>query len=117
MPKKVDKYIAERQDIVEKLLVILGINENNNMFSLHKIDNNVEKQNEIMSLQSDVKKYFICGSWGCFKKKDITKRRWLSLVKGILQNGNYNINSSHLVSKTNNSDHNGTIYFIQNISF
>ena len=69
MPKKIEQYINERKDVLDRLLVILGITEGNNMFSLHKIDENNNIQQQILDLESEIKKYFICGEWSCFKKK------------------------------------------------
>jgi hypothetical protein len=57
MPKKIEKYETERKEVIDKLFVILNINDNNT-FYLHDIDNNINKQEEIMNLVHDVKKYF-----------------------------------------------------------
>ena len=113
MPKTVDKFIIERQDIIDKLSVILGFNDNNNMFSLHKLDNDIVKQNDIIALESDIKKYFICSNWTCFKNKNNIKRKWLSLIKYIFKNMNYNVSSSQLISNSNNiMKYKDTIYEI-----
>jgi hypothetical protein len=44
MPKQVDKYVEERKQVLSQMLEILGITEQNNMFSLHKLDGDEEKQ-------------------------------------------------------------------------
>jgi hypothetical protein len=36
MPKKVEQFANERTQVLNQMLQILGINEQNNMFSLHK---------------------------------------------------------------------------------
>lgn len=112
MPKKVDKFDNERKEVLNKMFQILGINENNNMFSLHKLDGDQEKQNEIINLQDDIKKYFICGEWTCFKKKDTTKRIWLSMIKYVVKDMGYQIFTSR---KNVNFDENiihDTIYYL-----
>ena len=58
MPKKIEKYDTERKEVIDKLLVILGINEVNNMFSLHKIDEDNNIQQKILDLEPEIKKYF-----------------------------------------------------------
>ena len=66
MPKQVDKYTNERQEVLNQMFQILGIDESNNKFLLHELDANVEKQNRILELEPNIKKYFICGKWNCF---------------------------------------------------
>ena len=58
MPKKVDNYMEEQKIVLHKIINILCGN-NNNVFLLHDIDNNVEKQQQIYNLEPDIKKYFI----------------------------------------------------------
>jgi len=85
MPKQVDKYTKERQEVLNKMFQILGINENSNTFLLHELDSNIDKQNKILELEPEIKKYFICGSWNCFKDSSI-KRRYLSFIKNTMKN-------------------------------
>lgn len=112
MPKKVEQYINERKEVFDRLLVILGINEENT-FYLHDIDNNINKQKEIMNLVPDVKKYFICSTWTCFAKNDV-KRFYLSLIKYLMKDMNYNMISSRASLKDNNTGKflNATLYHV-----
>ena len=112
MPKKVEKYDTERKEIIDKLFVILGITDNNT-FYLHDIDNNITKQEEIMNLVPDVKKYFICSTWTCFAKNDV-KRFYLSLIKYLMKDMNYNMISSRASLKDNNTGKflNATLYHV-----
>lgn len=112
MPKKVEQFENERKEVLNKMFQILGINEQNNMFSLHKIDGDQEKQNAIINLQDDIKKYFLASRWTCFNKADNCKRIWLSMIKNVVKDMGYNITSSNIVSKSDDYMHNGTIYFI-----
>ena len=89
MPKKIEQFDNERKDVLNKMFSILEINENNNMFSLHKLDGDHEKQAKIIELEDDIKKYFLCGKWTCFKKKETTKRRWLSMIKYVVNDMGY----------------------------
>jgi hypothetical protein len=85
MPKQVDKFTNERQDILNKMFLILGVNENNNTFLLHELDQNIEKQNKILELEPEIKKYFICGSWSCFRNEDAIKNKSLSIIKSVVK--------------------------------
>ena len=83
MPKVVDKYDKERLEVLHKIFNILGINENNNKFLLHELDNDKKKQEEILALEPEIKKYFICGKWSCFKNE--MKRIALSYIKHVVK--------------------------------
>lgn len=72
---------------------ILGIGEKNNTFLLHELDTNVDKQNKILELEPDIKKYFICGKWSCFKDPEM-KRRYLSFIKYVTKDMEYNMLSA-----------------------
>jgi len=94
MPKKVELYNEERQNIINKLFEILEINEFNKSFSLHKLDTNLEKQQQILDLELEIKKYFICSRWTCINKKNI-QRKWLSLIKYLFKDMNIEFTSLH----------------------
>ena len=114
MPKKVEQYNNERKQLLDKLFNILEINENNNMFSLHKLDNDIEKQNKILELESEIKKYFLCSRWTYFNnRKRISKRSYLLLVKAILRDMDIKIYTSSLIKKLDdNTTKCETIYSI-----
>jgi hypothetical protein len=102
MPKKVELYNEERQNIINKLFEILEINNNNNFFSLQKLDEDIEKQKQILDLEPDIKKFFKCSRWTCINKKNV-QRKWLSIIKYLFKD--MNIKYSSLTNKTI-----GTIY-------
>ena len=112
MPKKVDQYDNERKELLNKLLVILNINDNNNMFSLHKIDEDATIQQNILGLEPEIKKYFVCSEWSCFKRKDKINRRWLSFIKYILKDMNIKLEKSIIIGKAGQYENSGTLYFI-----
>jgi len=112
MPKKIEKFENERKIIINKLFEIIGIDQNNNLLSLHKMDNDLEKQQKIIDLESDIKKYFISSRWTCFNKPKNCKRIWLSILKNTLKDMGYEIISSSIVSKIDDYLENGTIYII-----
>ena len=112
MPKKIDNFINERQEVLNKILNIVGINENKNTFYLHELDNDKKKQDDINNLIIDIKKYFICSTWTCFCKDNV-KRIYLSIIKYIMKEMNYNM----IPSRTNIKNDQGkfinvTIYHI-----
>jgi hypothetical protein len=104
MPKTIDKYTIERNDILQKLLNILEISDTNKTFSLKNLDENETKQKLIIELESDIKKYFLCSRWTYFSNKNREfKRSYLSLIKAIMKDLNIKMNSSTLIKKTDDN--------------
>jgi len=116
MKTKTELYTNERQIILDKLFEILNINEENNTFFLGDLDNNETKQNQILELESDIRKYFVCGNWACFTNHTI-KRKVLSIIKNLINAMNYNIISKRkLIINKNNRYHDTIYYLIKNNS-
>jgi hypothetical protein len=90
MPKKVEQFEQERKEILEKVFNLLDINQDNNKFLLGTLEHNIEKQNKIYEMESDIKKVFICSRWSCFLKSDM-RRRYLSIIKYLLKEMDYDI--------------------------
>ena len=113
MPKQVLKYTVERENIINKLLEILEIknNESQQVVFLHTLDDNVDKQKAILDLIPDVKQYFICGHWTCFCKDNV-KRVWLSIIKYIMKDMNYNMIPCRTTIKKDNNFISVTYYKI-----
>jgi len=104
MPKSIDKFTNERNDILQKILNILEITEKNKMFSLKELDENNDKQNNIIALEANIKKYFLCSRWTYFSNKNREfKRNYLSLIKAIMKDMNVKMASSTLVKKNNDN--------------
>ena len=54
---------------------------------MYELDNDIEKQNAILALESDCEKYFASSSWNYFKSKSLNRpieRPSLVLAKNIL---------------------------------
>ncbi len=98
---KKELYKSERLELLDKLNKILGIDENNNKIYLCDIENDDEIKLQILSLVSDVKKYFKCGGWTVFCKEQC-KDNHVSLMKYIYKDMGYDIISKQIASKNNN---------------
>lgn len=112
MKTKTELYTNEREIILYKIFDILNINENNNTFSLGDLDSDQKIQNQILELESDIKKYFLCGSWFCFASSNV-KRKVLSIIKNIMKVMNYKMISKRKLIKIKDSDkkHQDTFYY------
>jgi len=96
-PKKViskrDKYPNERQNVLSGLYNILGITETNKIFYLDDLEKDINKQNQIIELVPDIKKYFAYGMWSYFAKPQLTEKRYLSLAKSLIKDMGHKIYS------------------------
>jgi len=111
MPKQVDKYTNERQEVLNQMFQILGIDESNNKFLLHELDANVEKQNRILELEPNIKKYFICGKWNCFTDPTV-KRKYLSIIKCLLKDMGFSVMSARRNIKNDDQTIGVVVYHI-----
>src|SRR5947207_7994234 len=89
-PSKKNKFENERNEIIKKLNNILGITETNYVFCLSDIDDDIIKQNQIISLVEDVKRYFKYSGWPYFSK-ELKDRKYLSLTKSIYKDMQYDM--------------------------
>jgi hypothetical protein len=114
MPKSIQNYTIEREELLKKMLEILGITEENKMLSLKKLDEDEEKQKQIINLIDDIKKYFICSKWAYFsnQKKEF-KRLYLSLIKAVMKDMNVKMHPSFLHIRTGTKMKYETFYIFE----
>lgn len=60
-----EKYQTEREEIYNKILTILDLKDDKS-FLLCELDEDVEKQNKILDLKEEIKKYFACSTISSF---------------------------------------------------
>jgi len=83
-----EKYQTEREEICNKIITILKLKEDNS-FLLCELDEDVEKQNKILDLKEEIKKYFACSTISSFKPNFECKRPYLNIIRSILRKQNY----------------------------
>lgn len=95
--KKSDKYTTEREDIINRALEILQLDEDKS-FILYEIDKDIEKQNRIIELAIDIKRYFASSYWN-----GNTVRPYLTIIRNLFKNqGFLFINKSFLYNTGEN---------------
>jgi len=100
--KLCQKYQSEREAMCFKILDILGLKEEvegKRSFLLSELDSDVEKQEALLGLREEIQKYFACSTISSFKPNFPCKRPYLNLVRGILKQQGYTIESDDLVVK------------------
>ena len=90
MPKnsKDNLYKNEQLNVKNKLLDILNITPENNYFLLHSLDNDIQKQQQIIALENECEEFFATSRWVYFFNKKENKesdRPYLNLIRNILQ--------------------------------
>lgn len=110
-PLKAIKYQKEKIEILNKLNNILGITETNNIFYLYDIDRDINKQNQIMDLLDDCKKYFNATNWAIITR-EVNVRRYLSLSRSIYKDTNCKLTSITRTDKEDNKNIKRTGYIV-----
>lgn len=77
-------YPEEQKAIKEKIITILNLDTYNST-TLHELDTNTEKQQQIMELLPDMKKYFSISSCAGVYSPENIKRPLLSILRKILK--------------------------------
>lgn len=91
MRLKTELYVKEQDEVINKLITILDL-ENKNTYTLYELDNNIEIQNQIIELTPEIKKWFSYNNIKAVGQPKRIKRPWLSIIKSLLKQ-KYNIES------------------------
>jgi hypothetical protein len=82
MRLKRELYKNEQLEIMNKILSIIELDSNNSI-TLYELDNDSIKQEKILNLLPDIKKYFKCNCVKSLLKPEKVKRVYLSLIRYI----------------------------------
>jgi hypothetical protein len=81
---KSELYAKEQQEIVNKIVIILDL-ENKKTYTLFELDNNREIQDKIMALIPEIRKYYSFNGIKAVGEPERIKRPWLSIIKHLLK--------------------------------
>ena len=82
MKLKSELYKTEQYEICNKIIDILQL-DNDKSITLYELDNDKVKQQKILDLIPDIRKYFSFGSIVGASEPENTKRPWLSIIRHI----------------------------------
>ena len=82
MRLKRELYKKEQEEICDKIIEILDLSETNTI-TLYELDNDKEKQEKVIELIPDIRKYFSFNSIKAVGEPHRIKRPWLSIIKQI----------------------------------
>ena len=84
MRLKSELYKKEQEEIVDKIIGILDL-ENKNSYTLYELDNNEGIQKQIMELIPEIRKWFSFNGMKAVGEPEKIKRPWLSIIKHLIK--------------------------------
>ena len=82
MRLKEELYKKEQDELLDKIINILELDKENSI-TLYELDNDTEKQQKILDLIPNIRKYFKVKSIAGAKEPENCKRPYLSIIKHI----------------------------------
>jgi hypothetical protein len=95
-------YKQEQEEIINKIINILEL-DNDNSIILYNLDNAQDKQNKILELIPEIRKYYSFSTIIGASEPDKAKRPYLSIIKQITKS-KYKINSYDYRIKQENKE-------------
>ena len=87
---KLEKYINERKEIIQKIFEIINVQSENNIKFFYADEITEENEKEILNLKNNIKRYFIVNTWISFKNTVKLDKVHMSLIRNILKHENIN---------------------------
>lgn len=114
MRLKSELYQKEQNDICEHIIEILNLDEQHSI-TLYELDHDAEKQERIMNLLPEIRKYFSPSYIEGARNPKKIKRPYLSIIKAVVK-GHYQLISSVYRYDLGNNQKVQTMkyYFIKN---
>jgi len=82
MRLKSELYKNEQIEIINNIIDLLKLDEDNSII-LYELDNDKEKQEKLINMLPDIKKYFSLSSIKSIGNPKVSKRPYLSIIKNI----------------------------------
>lgn len=86
MPRqsKAVQYVDEQSRLKSQFIELIGFDQNMS-FTLSELDSNINKQNAIMQMLPELKKYFSLSKFTNIHTPNNAVRPWLSIIKHVLK--------------------------------
>lgn len=101
------KYHTEREEICNNLISILELDENNSIL-LCDLEKDLVKQNKILDMKDEIKKYFAVSCLAPYKPNATCNRPYINIVRGILRMQNYTFEGTSLITSLNDGKYTST---------
>lgn len=113
-PSKEQRYQKEREELIQKINSIIGIDDIRNSVYLYDLENNEILKEKLRELsETEIKKYYKCGTWSYYtrNKKDV-----LVLLRNIYKDDGYEITMKQKTIERNNKKMRNTLYYFNKIN-
>jgi len=101
MRYKTELYVKEQDEIIQQIINILKL-DNEYSTTLYELDNNIEKQQNILNLIPNIRKYFNYKNVIGLINPELCKRPYHSIIKFIIKK-KYNLYNSDATITINNN--------------
>ena len=89
---KSERFIEEREELINKLNSLIGLDKEKNHIILYELDHNEKLKEKIREKVPEIKKYYRTCSWGYFSKEEKKGMgNEIGLLKALYKNEGYNI--------------------------
>ena len=105
-----EKFINEREIICNKIVSILNLDDDGCIL-LSDLDIDIDKQNKILELKEEIKKYFAVSTISSFKPNFQCKRPYLNLIRSILRQQGYSFDGKDYEFKISENIYQRTIKY------
>ena len=87
---KIEKYDKERKEIITKLFEIINVQIEDKLRFFYSDEITEDKQNEILNMRNEIKRYFVVNGWISFKNTVKLDKIYMSLIRNILKHEKIN---------------------------
>jgi len=102
-PDKKTRFSKEREEIINKLNKLIGIDEKNNSVFLCELEKNTILKNKIEEMVPEIKKYHKYGNWGYFSNEPIKgHNNHIALIRAVYNDNDYDVLGKHKIAIFNN---------------
>ena len=108
--KKAEKYKNECEEVTNKIIEIINL-DSEKSFILYEFDRDIEKQEKIKELSSEIRKYFASSYWNGINEKNTT-RPYLTIVRNLLKVQGYLFINKTFIYNTDETKVKTTRYYV-----
>lgn len=88
--KKSILFVKERKEVCDKMLEILQLDDDN-AFILCKLEDDDDKQKQIMDLAEDIRKFYVGSEVASLRVGSSLKRKYLNVIRYLLKQNGYTL--------------------------
>lgn len=112
---KKQQYSKEREELIQQLNNIIGIDEKKNYVYLYDLEHNEEILKSIKKKVPEIKKYHKYGAWGYFLDKERGGGNVIGLIRTLYKDNDIIITTKNKIIFRGDKKLNSTVYYFNKI--